>query len=504
MSNFRIIDQNKISLRELSESRKQAELVSRDISGSATNTDFPEYGMSGINLLRVSEVGYVDNISEMPRGVYNPRDISNKIVKGVSEPNEHNISDYFWVFGQFIDHVFTLTPDTSETANIIAPNDDEYPGFTIPFKRSVSNSTPRQHPNMMSSFIDASNIYANDIIRSYYLRRLDGSGKLKSEILNGEELLPKNLDGFPNAMGTSSNFFISGDIRVNENVYLIGLHTLFMREHNRLCDRFSSLQSEELIYQQARRYISGLLQHIVFDEFLPVLVGELPRYRGYNETVNPGINTEFSTAIYRLGHSLVSSSLKSFGKPDLVLKDIFFTPEYVDNNGVDCLLKGLAIKKQQKLDNVIVEDLRSFLFGPPENNILHDLASLNIQRGRDHGLPGYNKVREGYGLPPKTISQMTNNVDLRAKLIDIYTTADNIDPWIGALAEDNYKEYPCGELIFTAVREQFIRIRDGDRFWYRNDPLLRDYISEIESTKLSDIINRNSSLKVQKNVFYIE
>ena len=67
-----------------------------------------------------------------------------------------------------------------------------------------------------------------------------------------------------------------------------------------------------------------------------------------------------------------------------------------DEGGIAPVLRGLAAQVQQSVDTQIVPDVRNFLFGPPGAGGL-DLASLNIQRGRDHGLSDYNSMREASG-----------------------------------------------------------------------------------------------------------
>src|SRR5262249_13022643 len=148
------------------------------------------------------------------------------------------------------------------------------------------------------------------------------------------------------------------------------------------------------------------VQSITFNEFLPALLGAgvIPSYRGYNSNINPGISNEFSTAAFWLGHSLVAPDVE-FLNPDgttkfseISLAESFFNPNLVVQNGVDPILKYLATDNAQEIDNKIVPELQNFLFGPPGAGGF-DLASLNIQRGRDHGLADYNTTRAAYGLP---------------------------------------------------------------------------------------------------------
>ena len=115
-------------------------------------------------------------------------------------------------------------------------------------------------------------------------------------------------------MPLRNGFFLAGDERVNENIMLTGFHILFIREHNRICEKLKKqepLLNDEELYQAARHFVIGLLQKIVFDEFLPILLGKkgfekhIGPYTGYKPYLNPNIATEFSTAAFRYGHSLL-------------------------------------------------------------------------------------------------------------------------------------------------------------------------------------------------------
>ncbi len=148
----------------------------------------------------------------------------------------------------------------------------------------------------------------------------------------------------------------------------------------------------------------------------------------------------------------------------------------------------------QEIDIKIVDDVRSFLFGPPQNEMLLDLAALNIQRGRDHGIPDYNTCRVAYGLPAFTsFSSITSNMALRSALSNVYGgDISKVDPWVGGLAENHVNGAQVGPFFLAVLKDQFLRLRDGDRFWFENDPTVDT--SKIYGIRLSDIINRNTSL----------
>src|SRR5690606_8595623 len=109
----------------------------------------------------------------------------------------------------------------------------------------------------------------------------------------------------------------------------------------------------------------------------------------------------------------------------VLLRDIFFTPPYSQVNGIDSILQGARLTPMQEIDGIIVEDVRSFLFGAPTAMVLHDLAALNMQRARDHGIPGYNAVRVAYGLNPiANFEDLPMTANSRNVLQTLYDSTD--------------------------------------------------------------------------------
>lgn len=495
----------------------------RSFDGTNNNIDNPQWGSVDVHLLRYGKPSYYGGKSELTNhGLPNPRDISNAVCKTDDDnPNQKGLSDITWAWGQFLDHEIDLSEGTSpaEARPITTPMDDEFPGREIDFNRTIydtatgtSVENPRQQINQISSYVDATNVYGSNATRAAALRLLDGTGKLKTSTGN---LLPFNIAGLPNAHAgpiAPADLFLAGDIRANEVTTLACMHTLFMREHNRLCDSIlvdepALAGNDEAIYQKARRIVGALMQVITYEEFLPAILGEdgISEYAGYNENVDAGINNLFSTACYRLGHSMLSHSIKPTGLPELELRDMFFDPQKIINNGIEPYIAGLADEVMQEVDTRIVEDVRSFLFGAPTANKMLDLAALNIQRGRDHGLPDYNQCRINLGLKAKEkFKDITEDKKIAKALEKVYGSIDCIDPWVGGLAEDFHHEANVGELIFIVLKDQFERLRDGDRFWYENDAAFNeDERIELKATTLSDVILRNTDIsELQENVFF--
>lgn len=71
--------------------------------------------------------------------------------------------------------------------------------------------------------------------------------------------------------------FIAGDERVNEQIHLTVLHTLYVRDHNRIAIELGRLNphwDDERIYQEVRHIVAASVQHITLNEFLPLLLGD--------------------------------------------------------------------------------------------------------------------------------------------------------------------------------------------------------------------------------------
>ncbi len=326
------------------------------------------------------------------------------------------------------------------------------------------------------------------------------------------------------AMGCSLKKMANGSpvMCAAEQIGLTAMHTLFVREHNRLARLIKKKNrnwTDEQIYQLARKIVGAEVQIITYKEFLPALLGwRAPSPLGgwnYDKAANPTITTEFATALYRFGHSMLAPNLAlinergdTFGS--VPLREAFFNVTYYDNNPalIDDVLRGLVYQSAQEVDAKVVEDVRSFLFGM--GGVGMDLAALNIQRGRDHGLPDYNTVRTYYGLAKvKTFGEISKDPQVQASLAGMYHSVDNIDLWVGALCEDHLSgNCNVGQLLATAIREQFERLRDGDRFFWTRDEDLKTStvrgIINLYGVRLSDIIKWNTNVRrLPFDVFHV-
>ncbi len=505
----------------------QRKIFYRTIDGSNNNLSDHEMNAADTELIRITQAGYSDQASAMA-GIDrpSPREISNAAISQTdSKLTNKRASDFLWQWGQFLDHDIDITDGANpeELAPISIPTGDPQfdPGSTgsiaMNFNRSIyePGSNPRQQLNEITGWIDASNVYGSDEERATELRKMNGSGKLKT---SKKGLLPFNTAGLSNAGGSSDKLFLAGDVRANEQIGLTAMHTLFVREHNRLAKQIKEKNhhlSGDEIYQQARRIVAAQMQVITYKEFLPVLLGKnaIPKYKGYNSEVDARISNEFSTAAYRLGHSLLSPRIMRLNRNGketrhghISLREAFFAPQLLTEQGnIGPILRGLASQACQDLDILVIDDVRNFLFGQPGQGGF-DLASLNIQRGRDHGLLSYNETRKNLGLTPaQSFADISSDPDVQNRLQNAYDSIDQVDLWVGGLAEDHIGNALVGEVFYTILKDQFERLRDGDRFWYENNFQGKE-LRNIKKTTLAKIIKRNTNVgdELQKNVFIVK
>lgn len=501
----------------------------RTFNAFGNNVENPNWGTKDYFFQTLTTLTYGDSIKSLTGNSRpNARFISNYLCDQKENiDDELQLTDFNWVFGQFIDHDITLVGvDYSERIFVKVPSGDNSfaPGSIIPIFRTVAapgtgtdKQNPRKFNNEITSFLDASNVYGSNKERADWLRSFkDGKMKVSDgdllpwNTISGEfnSKIDPNAPSLANDTHISDKLYVAGDIRANENTLLTTLHTLFVREHNRLCDEIKEQNpnwNDEKIYQKARKKVGAFYQSIVFNEWLKMQGIELPEYNGYNPDINPTVSNLFSASAFRLGHTLLNEVItridddgKEMVQGNISLRDAYFNPLLIKiTGGIEPFLKGMSSQLQQKLDLKLVDDVRNYLFGKPNLGGL-DLAAINIMRSRERGLPDYNTIRADFGLERiKDFNEISDDKDLVNKMKFLYGNVDNIDPWIGLLAEKHVKNTIFGETLLKIMEDQFLRLRDGDRFYYENDPsFTEEELKEIKNIKIHDIIMRNSDLTI--------
>ncbi|EFB27581.1 hypothetical protein PANDA_008297, partial [Ailuropoda melanoleuca] len=398
----------------------------------------------------------------------------------------------------------------------------------------VMNSVyAREQINQLTAYIDASNVYGSSERESQILRDYsEPRGLLRTGLLwvpSGKPLLPFSV-GPPtectrSEQGSRSPCFLAGDHRANEQLALTAMHTLWFREHNRVATELSALNPHwdgDTLYHEARKIVGAQLQHITYSHWLPKILGEpgmkmLQNYQGYNPNVNAGIINSFATAAFRFGHTLINPILyrlnDTFGEiPEghLPLDKAFFSPSrIIEEGGIDPLLRGLfgVAAKLRVPSQLLSLELTEKLFSTAHSVAL-DLAAINIQRGRDHGIPPYTDFRVFCNLTSvENFQDLQNEIkdsEIRQKLKKLYGTPGNIDFWPTLMVEDLIPGTRVGPTLMCLFVTQFQRLRDGDRFWYENPGVFTPaQLTQLKQASLARVLcdNGDNIQQVQADVF---
>ncbi|XP_066570686.1 peroxidasin isoform X1 [Amia ocellicauda] len=393
---------------------------------------------------------------------------------------------------------------------------------------------PREQINQLTSYIDASNIYGSSHHDSEEIRDLASQrGLLRQGIVqrSGKPLLPF-ATGPPTECMRDENespipCFLAGDHRANEQLGLTAMHTVWFREHNRIASELLRLNPHwdgDTIYHEARKIIGAQMQHITYSHWLPKILGEVGmkmvgEYKGYDPNINAGILNAFATAAFRFGHTLINPVLYRLNEDfqpipqgHIPLHKAFFSPfRIVNEGGIDPLLRGLfAVAGKMRVPSQLLNtELTERLFSMAHTVAL-DLAAMNIQRGRDHGIPPYNDYRVFCNLSSaNTFEDLKNEIkdpNVREKLQRLYGTPLNIDLFPALMAEDLVPGSRLGPTLMCLLATQFKRLRDGDRFWYENPGVFSPgQLTQIKQTSLARVLCDNSDniTRVQPDVFTV-
>eukprot|EP00091_Calanus_sinicus_P013284 TRINITY_DN2951_c0_g1_i6.p1 TRINITY_DN2951_c0_g1~~TRINITY_DN2951_c0_g1_i6.p1 ORF type:complete len:373 (-),score=111.68 TRINITY_DN2951_c0_g1_i6:143-1261(-) len=353
-----------------------------------------------------------------------------------------------------------------------------------------------------------------------------------------EKLLVNSEYGEKGMLPEIDGLLQAGDVRATEMPGLATMHTLFLREHNRLAEAIKTASTKSLndeeIFQTARRIMIAEMQNIIYSEYLPVVLGEksmkeynleLPAnfgsFSSYNENTDPSITNSFATAAYRFGHSMIQGliqmmSTTTFETTDeYLLRDHYFNlNNYLLNGGegMEQILVGLINQPAQDMDKFVTEDVTNFLFPEEGHNFGSDLVARNIQRGRDHGLPGYNSWRSFCNLK-KIYSMKDKPTEISSKnwnaLKKLYKSPEDIDLFTAGLAETPVNDGLTGATFNCIKAKQFKSLKDGDRFFFTHQNQAGSFTSgqlkQLRGRQLRDVICENTGISATRdNVFLLD
>jgi len=513
------------------------------LDASCNNLKYPSRGRPNSNFKRYLPAEYQDGVSA-PRtlsvfggSLPNPRLISRALMNDNTE-FENNISDLLVYMGQFVAHDVTEILDTevdgffvscpcgSTDPNclsyVVPPLDEKLTQSCFEFTRSGANSDEGYYEqvNHLSAFLDATQVYGSSKEISDELRTFS-NGLLKTSNGDGKNsYLPLSETDFDCSINFDKQCFIAGESRPSENLALTSVHTTFMREHNRIATALKNLNklwTDEKIFQEARRINTALYQHIIYNEWLPLVIGNndlKPRttgyFNGYDSSVDPNLSNEFATAAFRFGHTLIRDQLDRYNTlyqnvgSDVDLSSIIFDTTEAYNTefglgGMEAIFMGLLAQPTSKFDSSIVDTLQNHLFEFSDgvDIIAVDLAATNINRGRDHGIPGYYKYREICGSRIRKWEDLSDVMTTEniAKLRTVYASFRDIDLFVGGLHETPVINGVVGPTFACIIKKTFGDLKKGDRFYYENGPssiaFTTSQLNEIRKASMAGLICEN-------------
>ncbi|XP_037080364.1 peroxidase-like isoform X2 [Pollicipes pollicipes] len=537
----------------------------RTVDGMCNNLEFPHWGAARNTFRRLLAPDYADGVNAPRVGAEgyplpSPRRVSAFLHKDLGQ-HDHAVTMMLVAWGQVIDHDITFTgemkpeekdrngrpkmpdccndprhADNPQCFPIEIPADDEFYGLysqkcmnvirSLPGVHHKCKLGPRDPINTVTSYLDASFVYGSDEKTARRMRAYQG-GLLKTLPVFREfglkDLLPPNLHAPDEGCIRPSKdiyCFDAGDGRVNEQLVLAIIQTMFVREHNRIAYELGHINphwDDETIYQETRLIIGALVQQITYNEFLPMVLGKevmtknamVLEKRGYNHkydpTVDASTSNSFSSAAFRFGHSMLPHSIERWS----------ITGKYIDSSRLSKQLRqpydmykggfcdqytmGLMNQVAQAMDDAVSQEVTNHLFQMPEHRFGMDLAAINMQRGREHGIPGYNDYREYCGLPRVRDFYELNSImsnSTASSYGNVYRHPDDIDLWSGGLSEKPLPGSMVGPTLACVIAEQFRVLKYGDRFWFENQgypsSFTHEQIDEIRKVKLSNLICDNS------------
>lgn len=546
----------------------------RSIDGSCNNFDHPYWGRSYVCHIRLLPPDYSDGVQAPRMSSYGHPLPSARTIANILSPDLELDSFYTHMkmaFGQYVNHDITRTPvhggyahksDYSSPLNCctdrkskqcfpidITPTSYDYQyrrynNTCLNFVRSapcpLCEIGPRQQMNIASSFIDCSAVYGSTTNESIALRTLNRGLLITSPDIYGKPILPATRHPYQNQCSpptASMQCFVSGDQRVNQHPALQVMHTVFIRRHNQHATALFYVNpywSDERIYQEARRITIAELQHITYNEYLPIIFGPTlmeyfslnPKQYGYTDyepTTDPTSWNDYATSACRFGHSQIqgfASVVSTYGRKHnsseegYWLKDKFFDPSYLWEGQIDGILIGLLKDHSKSVDPYVSDDIRNYLFRRKGQRFGSDLIARNIQRGRDHGIPGYvNYLKYCFGYEVYSWDDLNRFIpaEIVQLLKQVYKSWKDIDFYIAGLAERHFPDGDVGPTFACVLGIQYYHLKFGDRYYYEHGKEKGSFsLAQLEnirkSTTLSRLLCRASDYidGVQRYAFFPE
>lgn len=313
---------------------------------------------------------------------------------------------------------------------------------------------------------------------------------------------------------------------------------------------------QDKMFNAAKLVVEMEYQHAAVDQYARNVSPNIQEFGAYSTEVDSAISLEYSQAAFRFGHSTLRETIDTIdpsggltGKiMGYALKAAFLAPDKFADVGPSAIILGMSHQQMNEVDEFVTPALNQGLLDQPL-----DLAAINIARGRDLGIPTLNDVRHTLGYSEYTswndFGQNMQHPSSLANFIAAYafdgdlqkaqtlvgivdgsvaagtlgisldqaygfmngdeavggvgTLAFNqIDTWLGGLAEVHQPGGLLGETFDRIFVDQIEKLMDGDRFYYLYRLFGTNFGDEIVNGQLKDLVERNTGLThMNGNIF---
>ncbi|KAI3386572.1 hypothetical protein SNEBB_009488 [Seison nebaliae] len=427
----------------------------------------------------------------------------------------------------------------------------QYKNSLCPFAKNKKN--PKNVLNGVTHYLDLSIVYGSNLETNSALVGEDSEMEVSYVKENNtaitNQLMPDyaGSDHLCEEMKTNTTCFSAGDERNSETLGLNSLHTILVRNHNHIVRELKKVEvvkSEKELYELARKINIGQFSTIVYGEWLPNLLGdqvmtvfdlklqsEEKFFEGYSDQVDPRMSIELNSAAFRMGHTMLRGDLtlrdNDYDILDTVELDrtFFNTKIQRSENGIENILFGLLRDRAalSKLSIPVAMHSRLFAIYGENDEVLsaHDIASIDVERGRDAGLKGYThylnscqkRIYGDEGRYVETYDDLEDEFIIHKNNLDImksvYKKLDDVDLFVGGLAESHMPGGSIGPTFACIFGDAFERMKKGDRFYFEIDDSLTGFTQEqltsVKKMSMSKMLcNTLSDVKqIQKSAFNI-
>jgi len=534
---------------------KAAKSKYRTPEGICNNLMHPYWGKANVCHLRLVASAYEDGVSAPRTYSYkygqklpSPRMLSNSV--HYDRPDRFFYTSAVMSFGQFLNHDISFTPQTKpEYKGAVIDCCKKTPGYKgaayklhpqcfpveldandyqaknygkncMSFVRSapcpLCQLGPREQINTVTSFLDLSVTYGSSQEQQHKLRAHVKGLLRTSKNKYGNILLPQSEGDDQCSSRSNSHYcFLAGDTRGNQHPLLQVFHLIFLRNHNLHAlnlAKVNPLWSDEMLFQEAKRLNIAQYQHIIYEEYLPLIFGptlssyynlnadgyeayskyeyksKLAHYRKnlftiYEPRTDPTSWNDYATTACRYGHSQISSFFSLIGgiaynganytgapkAPGFWLRDVFFSSSLLHEGQLDAIVKGLVTDRSMLVDPHFSNDIKNYLYISKNEKVGSDLVSINIQRARDHALPGYTTYVEFcFGEKIASFDGLKKFIPVEtiANLKKVYADVRDIDFYTGGISERKFPDASVGPTFACVLGIQYYHLKFGDRYFY--------------------------------------